>query len=86
MQLQCISFARTDGDSSGGGGGDDGGGKLVLAFTPSTIRAASSYARAAFLAVSNVPSQILVFLQCPGNFSANSRALSTQLPQFVVVL
>ena len=62
MQLQCISFALTDGESKEDEDGD-GSGKLVFAFSPSITRAASSYAFAAFFAVSNVPSQILVFLQ-----------------------
>ena len=65
MQLQCISFALTDGESKEDEDGD-GNGKLVFAFSPSITRAASSYAFAAFFAasaVSNVPSQILVFLQ-----------------------
>lgn len=62
----------------GGGGGAASSatswGKLVRTRGPHMIRAASSYARAASSAVSNVPSQILVFLQAqPRNQTAMAK-------------
>ena len=65
--LQCINFALTNGESKqldddALRDDEDESGKFVFAFMPSIKRAASSYALAAFFAVSNVPNQILVFL------------------------